>query len=57
VVRGVDEGRVVRAALRLEDEGEPTVSLTPDAGEDTRPPPGLFERFRAVVRSALERAA
>jgi cell volume regulation protein A len=57
VVRGVDEGRVVRAALRLEDEGEPTVSLTPDAGEDARTPPSWYERLRAVVRKTLERAA
>ncbi|GLK80952.1 potassium/proton antiporter [Methylopila turkensis] len=58
VVRGIDDGRVTRAALRIEDqddEDEPeTVPLSPiDGGRR----PGAIERMRELVRARLKRSA
>ena len=56
VVRGVDEGRVVRVGLRIEDEPDAVVSLTPgDAGASG--PRNTVERLWRKVRGRLKQAA
>ena len=56
IVRGVDEGRVIRAGLRLEDEEEPS-SPPPSDGAGRRGPKGSLARVAGRLRDTLRRAA
>ncbi|MFJ5486266.1 potassium/proton antiporter [Hansschlegelia beijingensis] len=56
IVRGVDEGRVIRAGLRLEDEEEPSSPLDSD-GARGRGPRGSLARVASRLRHRLKRAA
>lgn len=58
IVRGVDEGRVVRAGLRLEDEGdtenEPSISLAQDGlAAPPQRPRGRFGRIASTIRTRV----
>lgn len=58
IVRGLDDDRVIRAGLRLEDEGEPSVSLTPGAeGEPLTGRRAALGRLASRLRDRLRRAA
>ncbi|MBB3972364.1 potassium/proton antiporter [Hansschlegelia beijingensis] len=56
IVRGVDEGRVIRAGLRLEDEEEPS-SPPPSGGAGRRGPKRPLARAAGRLRDSLSRAA
>ncbi len=56
IVRGVDEGRVIRAGLRLEDEEEPS-SPPPSGGAGRRGPKRSLARAAGRLRDSLSRAA
>lgn len=57
IVRGVDEGRVIRAGLRLEDEGETEEELATPLVQDSAPKTAPRKAAAGAVQDRLEKFA